>query len=162
MLGRRVFTCRRGDAATDPGRRENTLESCEIEFGTRVFTCRRPSEAPIDKQDARGCPRMAPRRPHEARGCPRMAPRYVCLRGFLAGVQNHTCFYVSAVVSRRLTAPGYVCLRVFLESGRGPKRPAEAPEWPPYTCFYVFFLRVAEPPFSSYVFLRVGGRFTPS
>ena len=48
-------------------------------------------------------------------------------------------------------------LRVFLESGRGPKRPADAPGWPPDTCFYVFSLRVTEPPFASYVFLRVGG-----
>ena len=133
-----------GDAATDPGRRENTLESCEIAFGTRVFTCRRPSEAPIDKQDARGCPRMAPRRPHEARGCPRMAPRYVFLRGFLAGVQNHTCFYVSAVVSRRLTAPRYVFLRVFLESERGPRRPEDAAGWPPRYVFYVLYLRTPE------------------
>ena len=50
-------------------------------------------------------------------------------------------------------------LRVFLESGRGPRMPEDAPGWPPDTCFYVFSLRVAEPPLSSYVFLRVGGRF---
>ena len=48
-------------------------------------------------------------------------------------------------------------LRVFLGSGRGPRMPEDAPGWPPDTCFYVFFLRVAEPPLSSYVFLRVGG-----
>ena len=50
---------------------------------------------------------------------PQDSPRDVFLRGFLAGVQNHTCFYVSAVVSRRLTAPRYVFLRVFfLARGR--------------------------------------------
>ena len=43
--------------------------------------------------------------PQKAPGGPTMpqdSPRDVFLRGFLAGVQNHTCFYVSAVVSRRL------------------------------------------------------------
>ena len=58
---------------------------------------------------------------------------------------------------RAQEADPYVFLRVFLESGRGPRRPEDAPGWPPDTCFYVFSLRVAEPPFSSYVFLRVGG-----
>ena len=98
--------------------------------------------------------------PQEAPGGPTMpqdSPRDVFLRGFLAGVQNHTCFYVSAVVSRRLTAPRYVFLRVFLASDRGPRRVEDAPGCLPDTCFYVFFLRVAEPPLSSYVFLRVGG-----
>ena len=68
---------------------------------------------------------------------PQDSPRDVFLRGFLAGVQNHTCFYVSAVVSRRLTAPRYVFLRVFLESERGPRRPEDGQGWLPETCFYV-------------------------
>ena len=88
--------------------------------------------------------------PQEAPGGPTMpqdSPRDVFLRGFLAGVQNHTCFYVSAVVSRRLTAPIYVFLRVFLVSGRGPRRAKEADSYvfyrviracgPHHTCFYV-------------------------
>ena len=68
---------------------------------------------------------------------PQDSLRDVFLRGFLAGVPNHTCFYVSAVVSRRLTAPRYVFLRVFLESERGPRKPEDASGWLPDTCFYV-------------------------
>ena len=88
--------------------------------------------------------------PKKAPGGPTMpqdSPRDVFLRGFLAGVQNHTCFYVSAVVSRRLTAPIYVFLRVFLESGRGPRMVQETDSYvfyrvflecgPHHTCFYV-------------------------
>ena len=88
--------------------------------------------------------------PQKAPGGPTMpqdSPRDVFLRGFLAGVQNHTCFYVSAVVSRRLTAPRYVFLRVFLESGRGPRMVQETDSYvfyhvllecgPHHTCFYV-------------------------
>ena len=88
--------------------------------------------------------------PQKAPGGPTMpqdSPRDVFLRGFLAGVPNHTCFYVSAVVSRRLTAPIYVFLRVFLESGRGPRIVQETDSYvfyrvflacvPHHTCFYV-------------------------
>ena len=88
--------------------------------------------------------------PQKAPGGPTMpqdSHRDVFLRGFLAGVQNHTCFYVSAVVSRRLTAPIYVFLRVFLVSGRGPRRGKEADSYvfyrviracvPHHTCFHV-------------------------
>ena len=67
--------------------------------------------------------------PQKAPGGPTMpqdSHRDVFLRSFLAGVQKHTCFYVSAVVSRRLTAPIYVFLRVFLESGSGPRMVQEA------------------------------------
>ena len=76
--------------------------------------------------------------PQKAPGGPTMpqdSPRDVFLRGFLAGVQNHTCFYVSAVVSRRLTAPRDVFLRVFLASDRGPRRVEDAPGCLPDTCF---------------------------
>ena len=50
---------------------------------------------------------------------------------------------------------------VFFTCQRGPSRaqeadpyrkPEDAPGWPPETCLYVFSLRVAEPPFSLYVF----------
>ena len=88
--------------------------------------------------------------PKKAPGGPTMpqdSPRDVVLRGFLAGVPNHTCFYVSAVVSRRLTAPRDVFLRVFLVSGRGPRMVQETDPYvfyraflacgPHHTCFYV-------------------------
>ena len=55
--------------------------------------------------------------PQKAPGGPTMpqdSPRDVFLRGFLAGVQNHTCFYVSAVVSRPVTAHQYVILSQIL------------------------------------------------
>ncbi len=78
---------------------------------------------------------------------PQDSHRDVFVRSFLAGVQNHTCFYVSAVVSRRLTAPIYVFLRVFLESGRRPRMVQETDSYvfyrvflecgPHHTCFYV-------------------------
>ena len=129
-----------GDADTDPGRRENTLESCEIAFGRRVFTCRRPSEAPRAPQEARGCPRRPPRKSQDA-------DSYVFSRAGEAPGRRSTLVFTCRRGPRRAQeADPYVFLRIFLESGRGPRRPEDAPGWPPDTCFYVFSLRATEAP----------------
>ena len=132
-----------GDADTDPGRRENTLESCLV-FGRRVFTCRRPSEAPRPPQEARGCPR----RPPEG---PRM-PIHTCFHVPERHQDaDHTCFYVS---ERPKESPGGRPIRVFTCFPGEWQRPKDGPG--------DRFIRVL-PCFpcvcpASYVFLRVGGR----
>jgi len=121
-----------GDADTDPGRREKTLESCEIAFGRRVFTCRRPSEAPRPPQEARGCPRRPPEGPrmpiHTCFHVPERhqdADSHVFLRvGEAQGGPRrptHTCFYVFSL--RVAEAPG------------GPRMPQDGPQIRVFTCF---------------------------
>ena len=135
----RVFTCRPppGDADTDPGRREKTLESYEIAFGRRVFTCRRHSEAPRAPQEARGCPRMPPQKVPGGRFIRVFTPGrrftrdFTCRRGPRRAQEADSCvFYVFSLRvaeaqgwSRR---PIHMCVyNVFLACV------------PHHTCFYV-------------------------